>query len=151
MTNLHRIELLHCEENSPYLAQLDQLFQSEWSDFRLCDAYTKNANLPPVLVAVVDDVVIGGLAYSRFKEPHRNGEVIWVNAVFVSVEHRNKGIASQLINAGVSQTLESSQDYLYVYTNVPKLYQSLGWSEVDIESEPDHKVMRISLKSRLPV
>ncbi|MNH01840.1 Acetyltransferase (GNAT) family protein [compost metagenome] len=151
MTNLHRIALLHCEENSPYLAQLDQLFQSEWSDFRLCDAYTKDANLPPVLVAVMNDVVMGGLAYSRFKEPHRSGEVIWINAVFVSAEYRGKGIASRLINAGVSQLLEPSQDYLYAYTNIPTLYHSLGWSEVDIECEPDHKVMRISLKSRLPV
>ncbi|WP_310597460.1 GNAT family N-acetyltransferase [Aeromonas aquatica] len=150
MTNLHRIELLHCEENSPYLAQLDQLFQSEWSDFRLCDAYTKDANLPPVLVAVMNDVVMGGLAYSRFKEPHRSGEVIWINAVFVSAEYRGKGLASRLINAGVSQTLASSQDYLYAYTNVPALYQSLGWSEVVIECAPDHKVMGISLKSRLP-
>lgn len=98
----------------------------------------------------MNDVVMGGLAYSRFKEPHHGDEVIWINAVFVSAEHRGKGIASQLITAGVSQLLESSQDYLYAYTNVPTLYQSLGWAEVDIESEPDHKVMYISLKSRLP-
>ncbi|WP_336751910.1 GNAT family N-acetyltransferase [Aeromonas hydrophila] len=103
------------------------------------------------LAPVRDDTgVIGGLAYSRFKEPHRDGEVIWINAVFVSADHRGKGIASQLINAGVSQITSSSHDYLYAYTNVPALYQSLGWSEVDIESELDHKVMQISLKPRLP-
>lgn len=150
MTNPHKIEPIHCGENPSYLSQLDQLFQSEWPDFQLCDAYTKDANLPPVLVAVMNDVVMGGLAYSRFKEPHHGDEVIWINAVFVGAQHRGKGIASQLINAGVSQMLESSQDYLYAYTNIPKLYQSLGWSEVDVESEPDHKVMCISLKSRLP-
>lgn len=150
MTNPHNIEPIHRGEKSPYLSRLEQLFQSEWPDFRLCDAYAKDANLPPVLVAVMNDVVMGGLAYSRFKEPHHGGDVIWINAVFVSAEYRGKGIARQLINAGVSQLLESSQDYLYAYTNVPKLYQSLGWSEVDIESEPDHKVMSISLKSRRP-
>lgn len=151
MINPYEIELIYCGENSPYLAQIELLFQSEWSDFRLCDAYTKDANLPPVLVAVMNDVVIGGLAYSRFKEPHRSGEVIWINAVFVSAEHRSKGIASRLINAGVSQVLTSSQDYLYAYTNIPTLYHSLGWSEVDIECEPDHKVMSIALKSQLRV
>ena len=104
-----------------------------------------------MLVAVMNDVVMGGLAYSRFKEPHHGGEVIWINAVFVSAEYRGKGIASRLINAGVSQVLTSSQDYLYAYTNVPALYQSLGWSEVDIECTPDHKIMSISFKPQLPV
>ncbi|WP_349919460.1 GNAT family N-acetyltransferase [Aeromonas veronii] len=150
MTNPHNIEPIPCGEKSPYLSRLEQLFQSEWPDFRLCDAYTKDANLPPALVAVMNDVVMGGLAYSSFKEPHHNGDAIWINAVFVSAEYRGKGIASQLINAGASQLLGSSQNYLYAYTNVPTLYQSLGWSEVDIKSEPDHKVMRISLKSRRP-
>lgn len=146
MTATNTVELIYCREKSRYLARLELLFQSEWPDFQLCDAHTENASLPPVIVAVVNDVVIGGLAYSRFKEPHRSGEVIWVNAVFVSADHRGKGIASQLINAGVSQIMASSQGYLYAYTNVPSLYQSLGWSEVDIESAPEHKVMQISIK-----
>lgn len=144
-------ELISCEEDSPYLAKIESLFQSKWPDFQFCDTYKKNANLPPVLVAVINYVVIGGLAYSRFKEPNRSGEVIWVNAVFVSAEYRGKGLASQLINAGVSQVLASSQDYLYTYTNIPALYQSLGWSEVDIECTPDHKIMSVSLKPQLPV
>lgn len=140
------IELVLCRESSPYLVQLELLFQSEWPDFQLCDAYTENASLPPVIVAVVNGVVIGGLAYSQFKEPHHSGEVIWINAVFVSADHRGKGIASQLINAGVSQIMTSSQGYLYAYTNAPALYHSLGWSMVDIESAPEHKVMHILLK-----
>lgn len=150
MTPLHEMALIHCEPGSPYLARLEQLFQSAWPDFWFRDTYTQNACLPPVLIVVMNGVVIGGLAYSRFKEPHRSGEVIWINAVFVSAEYRGKGLASRLINAGVSQVLASSQEYLYAYTNVPALYQSLGWSEVDIECAPDHKVMGISLKSRLP-
>ncbi|HHQ4529702.1 GNAT family N-acetyltransferase [Aeromonas hydrophila] len=150
MTAPNTVELIYCREKSSYLVRLELLFQSEWPDFQLCDAYTENASLPPVVIAVANDVVIGGLAYSRFKEPHHDGEVIWINAVLVSADHRGKGIASQLINAGVSQITSSSQGYLYAYTNVPALYQSLGWSEVDIESEPDHKVMQISLKPRLP-
>ncbi|MFQ2106677.1 GNAT family N-acetyltransferase [Aeromonas rivipollensis] len=150
MTPPHEMALIRCEQDSPYLARLEQLFQSAWPDFLLRDTYTQNARLPPVLVAVMNEVVVGGLTFSRFKEPHRSGEVIWINAVFVSAEYRGKGLASRLINAGVSQTLASSQDYLYAYTNVPALYQSLGWSEVAIECEPDHKVMGISLKPRLP-
>lgn len=150
MTVPSTVELMYCREKSRYLASLELLFQTEWPDLQLCDAYAENVSLPPVVIAVVNDEVIGGLAYSWFKEPHHDDEVIWVNVVFVSADHRGKGIASQLINAGVSQMTSSLQGYLYAYTNVPALYQSLGWSEVDIESAPEHKVMQIPLKPRLP-
>ncbi len=58
---------------------------------------------------------------------------------------RGQGIASELINRGVSQVSAATQSNLYVYTNVPSLYESLGWLAVDIESEPNHKVMKVSL------
>lgn len=60
---------------------------------------------------------------------------------------RNQGIASELINRGVNQVSEILQDKLYAYTNVAPLYHSLGWSVVDIESELNHSVMSVSLKS----
>ncbi|MGF1841705.1 GNAT family N-acetyltransferase [Vibrio clamense] len=136
-----------CDENSPHWADLERLFQSEWSDFFFVDTYKPEANLPPVLVALINNEVIGGLAYSRFKEPHGSSDVIWFNAVFVSPELRGQGIASELINRGVEQVSETLQSNLYAYTNVPPLYQSLGWSVVDIESEPNHSVMSISLRT----
>ncbi|OEE72385.1 GNAT family N-acetyltransferase [Vibrio genomosp. F6] len=136
-----------CDENSPYWADLERLFQSEWSDFFFVDTYKPEANLPPVLVALRNNEVIGGLAYSRFKEPHGSSDVIWFNAVFVSPELRGQGIASELINRGVEQVSEMLQSHLYAYTNVAPLYQSLGWSVVDIESEPNHSVMSISLRT----
>ncbi len=98
-----------------------------------------------MIVALRENKVIGGLAYSRFKEPHGDSEVIWLNAVFVSNEWRGQGIASELINRGVSQVSATTQSNLYAYTNVPSLYVSLGWLSVDIESEPNHKVMKVPL------
>ncbi|MDN3697454.1 GNAT family N-acetyltransferase [Vibrio cortegadensis] len=136
-----------CDENSPYWADLERLFQSEWSDFFFVDTYKPEANLPPVLVALRNNEVIGGLDYSRFKEPHGSSDVIWFNAVFVSPELRGQGIASELINRGVEQVSEMLESHLYAYTNDAPLYQSLGWSVVDIESEPNHSVMSISLRT----
>jgi N-acetylglutamate synthase-like GNAT family acetyltransferase len=100
------------------------------------------------LVALRNNQVIGGLAYSRFKEPHGHSEVIWFNAVFVSPEWRGQGIASELINRGVNQVSDILQSNLYAYTNVASLYTYLGWSVVDIESEPNHSVMSIPLRSQ---
>ncbi|CAL6170129.1 N-acetyltransferase domain-containing protein [Vibrio alginolyticus] len=114
-------------------------------NFRFADTYKPEADLPPVIVAMKSNEVIGGLAYSRYQESHGNSEVVWFNAVYVSPNWRGQGIASELISRGVSQVTSTTQSNLYAYTNVPPLYESLGWSVVDIESEPNHKVMKVQL------
>ncbi|MGF1793535.1 GNAT family N-acetyltransferase [Photobacterium profundum] len=145
---MNKVVFRNCDENSQYWIALERLFQSEWSDFLFVDTYKQKAQLPPVIVALRDNKVIGGLAYSRYQEPHGNSEVIWFNAVFVSTEWRGQGVASELINQGVKQIPENIKNHLYVYTNVASLYESLGWSVVDIESEPNHSVMCISLETQ---
>ncbi len=165
-----RVKLATCDENSAHGLIIESLFQSEWSDFKFSNTHistdastnehtrlhtqthhhTNTTKLPPVIVALVDGQVIGGLAYSRYQEPLTNDEVVWFNALFVRPEWRGKGIASQLINLGVEQVSSEIQSRLYAYTNVPSLYASLGWSVADIESEPNHKVMSIALGADRP-
>ncbi|EMK3512026.1 GNAT family N-acetyltransferase [Vibrio parahaemolyticus] len=143
---MNKVVFRICNENSQYWIALEKLFQIEWSDFLFADTYKSENYLPPVLVALRNNEVIGGLAYSRYQEPYGNSEVIWLNAVFVSPEWRGQGIASELIIRGVNQVSGALQKNLYAYTNVVQLYKSLGWSVVDIESEPNHSVVSISLQ-----
>ncbi|HCG7916489.1 GNAT family N-acetyltransferase [Vibrio parahaemolyticus] len=143
---MNKVVFRICKENSQYWIALEKLFQTEWSDFLFADTYKSENYLPPVLVAVRNNEVIGGLAYSRYQEPYGNSEVIWLNAVFVSPEWRGQGIASELINRGVNQVSELNQNNIYAYTNAAQLYKSLGWSVVDIDSEPNHSVVSISLQ-----
>ncbi|WP_261815306.1 GNAT family N-acetyltransferase [Vibrio gallicus] len=142
---MNKIVFRTCDHNSHYWGSVERLFQSVWPDLLLADTYTPDVQLPPIVVALQGSEVIGGLAYSWFQEPHTNASVIWLNAVFVSPQWRGRGIASELINHGVRQVANSPQSRLYVYTNVAQLYLSLGWSVVDIESEPKHSVMSIAL------
>ncbi|OQQ03665.1 GNAT family N-acetyltransferase [Vibrio crassostreae] len=142
---MQKVIFRNCDENSPYWSELEGLFQSEWSDFKFKDTYKENVQLPPVITVLRDNVVIGGLAYSYFQEPHQVRDVVWINAVFVDPQWRGQGIASELINRGVRQVSSAVQTQLYAYTNIMGLYQGLGWSVVDIESEPNHKVMSIEL------
>ncbi|MFA0555431.1 GNAT family N-acetyltransferase [Vibrio sp. 10N.222.55.A1] len=143
---MQKVIFRNCDENSPYWHELEGLFQSEWSDFKFKDTYKENVQLPPVITVLRDNVVIGGLAYSYFQEPHQVRDVVWINAVFVDPQWRGQGIASELINRGVRQVSSAVQTQLYAYTNIMGLYQGLGWSVVDIESEPNHKVMSIEVK-----
>ncbi|CDT68440.1 Conserved hypothetical protein [Vibrio coralliirubri] len=142
---MQKVIFRNCDESSPYWRELEGLFQSEWSDFKFKDTYKDSVQLPPVIVVLRDNVVIGGLAYSYFQEPHQVRDVVWINAVFVDPQWRGQGIASELINRGVRQVSSGVQTQLYAYTNIMGLYQGLGWSVVDIESEPNHKVMSIEL------
>ena len=142
---MQKVIFRNCDENSPYWSELEGLFQSEWPDFKFQDTYKENVQLPPVITVLRDNVVIGGLAYSYFQEPHQVRDVVWINAVFVDPQWRGQGIASELISRGVRQISSAVQTQLYAYTNIMGLYQGLGWSVVDIESEPNHKVMSIEL------
>ncbi|MFA0222243.1 GNAT family N-acetyltransferase [Vibrio splendidus] len=142
---MHKVIFRNCDESSPYWSELERLFQSEWSDFKFKDTYKDCVQLPPVIVVLRDNLVIGGLAYSHFQEPHQVRDVVWINAVYVDAQWRGQGIASELINRGVKQVSSTVQTQLYVYTNVMELYQGLGWSVVDIDSEANHKVMSIEL------
>ncbi|NOJ08345.1 GNAT family N-acetyltransferase [Vibrio splendidus] len=142
---MQKVIFRNCDESSPYWSELERLFQSEWSDFKFKDTYKDCVQLPPVIVVLRDNVVIGGLAYSHFQEPHQVRDVVWINAVYVDAQWRGQGIASELINRGVKQVSSTVQTQLYVYTNVMELYQGLGWSVVDIDSEAKHKVMSIEI------
>lgn len=142
---MQKVIFRNCDESSPYWSELERLFQSEWSDFKFKDTYKDCVQLPPVIVVLRDNVVIGGLAYSHFQEPHQVRDVVWINAVYVDAQWRGQGIASELINRGVEQVSSTVQTQLYVYTNVMELYQGLGWSVVDIDSEANHKVMSIEI------
>ena len=149
---MQKVVFRNCDENSPYWSELERLFQSEWSDFKFRDTYKENVQLPPVIVVLRDNVVIGGLAYSHFQEPHQVRDVVWINAVFVDPLWRGQGIASELIKRGVaqmpgycrSQSSKYSTSKLYAYTNIAPLYLSLGWLIVDIETDPNHHVVSVS-------
>ena len=155
---MQKVVFRQCVQHSLHWQELERLFQSEWSDFKFQSAYPKqsdpaNIHLPPVLVVTRENVVIGGLAYSHFQEPHQVRDVVWINAVYVDEKWRGQGIASELIKRALQQmpdfyqskAEEDTESYLYVYTNIPSLYLSLGWSSVDIETDPDHHVMIIPI------
>ncbi|CAK1843333.1 GNAT family N-acetyltransferase [Vibrio crassostreae] len=151
---MQKVIFRNCDESSPYWSELEDLFQSEWSDFKFKDTYEENVNLPPVITVLRDNVVIGGLAYSYFQEPHKVRDVVWVNAVYVDSQWRGQGIASELIKRAVAQmpeyyrsqpqSLKDSTPNLYAYTNIAPLYLSLGWSIVEIATDPNHHVMSVS-------
>ena len=156
---MQKVVFRQCVQHSPNWQELKRLFQSEWLAFEFKSAYPEksdptNTHLPPVIVVIRENVVIGGLAYSHFQEPHQVRDVVWINAIYVDEKWRGQGIASELIKRAVEQmpafyqwkVAESSASKLYACTNIPSLYLSLGWSSVDIETDPDNHVMCVFIE-----
>ncbi len=127
-------------DDSPYFAHLTSLFKSEWSEYEP----EGSSALPQPIVAIVEGEVVGGIAYTKFAEPKSDKEVVWINAVYVSEEWRHKGIANKLIFLGRQQV--KGQAKLYAYTDVPGLYESLGWYREDSSEEATEVVMSCSLE-----
>lgn len=130
---------------SPMAYHAEALFRYEWPGFYFKDSYPMGSDLPQVLVALEGKLVVGALSFIRYKEPQHNRDVIWINALAVASQFQGRGIASQLIELGVNQVGGFAQQFLYVYTNVPKLYTKLGWTKLDEQCEPNHFVLRFEL------
>ncbi len=139
------ITILPCPTLSSCRDELEKLIQSEWEDFHLPDP--QEETIPEPLMVVQEDRVIAGLSYTLFAEPEKETNVIWINALVVSSEHRGRGIASHLVQEAVRVIKEMRiQDYLYVYTDVPGLYLASGWSIMDVQGEDSSVVMNYNLR-----
>ncbi len=90
--------------------------------------------IPTPIVALEDNRVIGGAAFSNYTQPGGTNTVTWLNAVLVLPEFRGRGIASRLIRAA-----EEISPLLYALTDIPDLYTKLGW-QIHHTAEDGHVV-----------
>lgn len=54
----------------------------------------------------------------------------WINTLLVAPKFRRIGIGSRLVQEAERHVAKVGTGELYVYTNVPQLYQKLGWELV---------------------
>ncbi len=131
------IKFVSCSSFCSEVYELEKLFQTEWQDFKV----ELSSELPPAIIVLFDDKVIGGLCYTLYEKPGGTEKVIWFNGLYVAKPYRRQGIASKLIMLGTQQAVPSQQTKMYCYTDIPALYHSLGWKIEDAEAEPNHSVM----------
>lgn len=127
---------------------VEALFQREWPQFSLSETHHPAADLPPVLVSLVDGIPVGGLSYTRYPIPGGDQKVVWINALYVESTARGCGIAAALVRQAIAQMEGSSQSRLYVYTHLVDIYRRWGWLALDSPSEPGHCVMAISIAAK---
>ncbi|MCB1122992.1 MAG: GNAT family N-acetyltransferase [Verrucomicrobiae bacterium] len=95
------------------------------SDFR--QRIEGRSSNPEAMVAVLDKTPVGAVTFRRYDVPGGEQRALWIDALYVSIQHRRNGIGSKLI-----QTAESisalSEERLYAFTGIPKIYEAKGWS-----------------------
>ena len=96
--------------------------------------------LPLPLLAIENSKLLGGVAFTWYVKPAASELGFWINALLVALKSRGLGIASRLIrSAEIDQGLEE----LYVYTDIPILYEKLDWQRA--EQMGEHYVLKKAL------
>jgi GNAT superfamily N-acetyltransferase len=125
------IEIVTASRGSHHLVELRARFIAEWGDFDVFDAALFGAAPPPPLLALRDQRLLGGLAFSHYPSPLDSVIGLWINGLQVDPAHRRQGIASALIRAAERQAQALGVDTMFVRTQLPALYQALGWQLIE--------------------
>ena len=110
---------------SPYIQELRELFEEEWGPFAAFEMEDSGMRTPLPLIAIENEILIGGLVFSLWSKTETEPKSLWINGLIVKPSFRNKGIATQLI-----QIAMINQSLLFVLAEIPHLYSNIGWKSV---------------------
>lgn len=84
--------------------------------------------LPKFYTALENDEIIASYALLTNDIISRQDLYPWLACLFVNPEHRNKGIATLLLNHGLQETEKKGFDRLYLSTDLENFYEKKGWT-----------------------
>jgi GNAT superfamily N-acetyltransferase len=122
---------------------LVEWFVSQWGSSResVRDALADDRGCPPTLVAIEAAEPIGFLSYTFHVLHPRGSNELWINALYVAPAYRRRGIGSRLVSEGTSAAACTNRESMYVYSEVPTLYESLGWRRFSYNNETKMHVL----------
>lgn len=145
------------KENPTYLPLLAKWHYEQWSylypDETLGDRiekmgdYLNNDFIPSTFVAI-DDGLLGSAAIIECDMETRKELTPWLASVYVSADHRNKGVGSRLVRHVMQQAKHYNIETLYLFTpDQEHFYSRLGWQIQENTVYSGHKVtiMRVQL------
>jgi predicted N-acetyltransferase YhbS len=118
------------------MPQLCAWLVAEWGEVNPFKSQNDGTiTVPQPLLAIEGQELLGGLLFSGYRQPGGDSLGLWINALFVAPEHRRKRIASQLIRAAEVEAFRVGQRALFALTNIPRLYENLGWQRIESGSD----------------
>ena len=136
-----RIALL--ADHREFFPTIAQWYIDEWGDYigdtdlvkevDKLKVYLNRNTLPLMLVAVEDDLIIG-TAQLKFHEMEIYPEKEhWLGGVYVSKQHRGKGVAGRIVKACIEKADDLGVKVLYLQTEdlTGGFYTGLGWKPIE--------------------
>ena len=97
-----------------------------------CEERAQIDKLPLALVALEDGAVIGTGALKLDDLELRPSLNPWLGGLFVLPSHRNRGVATALINRLLEEARRLHLSVLYLWTpSAESLYSKLGWKTIE--------------------
>lgn len=107
--------------SSRYVYELRELLENKWGKFPSF-IEEKDGVCPPPIIAIKNDILLGGLVFSLYPDPKSGKMSIWINGVIVKPEYRRNKVATKLI----LKAMETNA-LLFVNTEFENLYKNIGW------------------------
>ena len=106
----------------------------------LCDAF-----VPSIYIAKENNVLLGSAAIIEHDMGTRTDLTPWLAGVYVSENHRERGIGTRLVRYVMQQAGVHGFETLYLYTPTrDAFYRRLGWATVE---ETEYKGCHVTIMS----
>lgn len=148
----------NCPEHIPVIAQWHQ---NEWHHISphltialrvtQYSSYTNSATIPFCIVALINGQPVGSASIVTSDMETHPHLTPWLASVYVHINYRRQGIATQLIEHCISKARASGVDTLHLFTpDQRSFYQHRGWGFIETYEYHKEKVdiMSLNLNTR---
>jgi GNAT superfamily N-acetyltransferase len=129
-----KIELITKENN--FLGKGTEYFWKNWGSdsnfnfYKDCieNSITDNKSLPKFYLMLDRDVIIGSYALLTNDIISRQDLMPWFACLFIDKNHRNQGLAEELIEHALDESQKMGFNTLYLSTELIDFYEKKGWN-----------------------
>ena len=126
--------ILDLKDTPERVEELRALLLQQWASLDPFEGIHANLSVPAPLAVYqmsAEQLLVGGLAFSTYAKPRTTEIAVWVNALFIHPEWRGRGLAKRLIQRAELAAKKLNIVEIFVQSEFPQLYESLGWTPVE--------------------
>lgn len=145
------MEIVSLKRHREFIPTLAKWHYDEWSYLHAVDSVERRISeledefgtddIPKTFVAVEGEALLGSASLIPHDMDTRMDLTPWLASVYVSAEHRNKGVGSALVRRVMEEAGLRGYRTLYLYTpGREAFYERLGWSLLEWTDFHGHHV-----------
>lgn len=147
------LEIAYLRDHQEYVDTIAEWLFSEWGQHQRnisvdlvaarLRTYVNRDNIPITIVALKGGALVGTATLRESDLQERRELRPWMASVYVSTDHRNKGVGSELVSSieRIATTLGFRRIHLYT-PNRQSFYRGLSWSVLE---NIDHEGQQVTI------